>query len=140
MTERSVSLMQKRHDPTRLNGNQDLIDGEESGSRVPEFFKFIALFVGIIIIIIGIYLIVLGITPDKTGSEDESFSGNSGCFLSLGLVVIATGGLFVTFFLRKKGVVLKKSSIQEDLKVCPKCHKRVEVDQELCYHCGNEFE
>ena len=139
MTGRSVSPMQKRHDPTSFNGNKDMNDGRVSRSWIQEFFKFVLLFAGIAIIIIGIYLIVLGITPATGGPEDESFTGNSGCFLSLGLVVIATGGLFVTFFLRKKGVVLKKRTIEEGLKVCPGCQKRVEADQELCYHCGREF-
>ncbi len=131
--------MQKRHDPTSLNGNQDMNQGGVSRSWFPGFFKFVLLFTGIVIIIIGLYLIVMGITPTTGGSEDESFTGNSGCFLALGLVVIATGGLFVTFFLRKKGILMKKRTIVEGMKVCPGCQKRVEADQELCYHCGREF-
>jgi len=111
----------------------DKINGGDTSSKL----KYISLGIGILIIIAGIYTMVLGISP--TGDTDEGMSAKSGCTLGLGLIFIATGGLFVIYSFRKRLSLGSVEELRTELKACPACQKRVELDQTLCYHCGYEF-
>ncbi|MDP6156754.1 MAG: hypothetical protein QGH39_09130 [Candidatus Thermoplasmatota archaeon] len=99
--------------------------------------KYISLAIGILIIIAGIYTTVLGVTP--AGETDDGIAAKSACTLGLGLVFITTGGLFIIYSFRKKLSFVTIKEERAELKACPTCQKRVELDQTLCYHCGHEF-
>jgi len=98
-----------------------------------------ALVLGILIIIGGIYVLIWGIVPAEGDDEGDTFAQEGGCFIALGLVIITTGGLFVTYFLHTRQASPGKGPSDTEMKVCSFCNKRVESDQELCYHCGHEF-
>ena len=113
------------------------VSNEIEGGAPSSKLKYISLGVGILIIIAGIYTTVLGVTP--MGATDEGMSTKSGCTLVLGLIFMTTGGLFIIYSFKKKRSHEPVNEVRTDLKACPDCQKRVEVDQTLCYHCGHEF-
>ena len=114
-------------------------DRARGGEKARPLLSWGALILGIIIMIGGVYAIIWGITPVEGSDEEESISQGGGCMLVLGLVFMAIGALFVTFFLRKRKADAPAANLKEGMKVCSKCNRRVEEDQELCYHCGYEF-
>lgn len=115
--------------------------GSETGGALAAsaFLIWGALFLGIAILLTGIYAIAWGLLSGRAAVGEETMSQGGGCMIALGLVIMATGGLFVGFFVKKRkgGSLVKKTVI--GMKSCPHCSKRVEEDQKLCYHCGHEF-
>lgn len=134
MAKNSISITQKR------DGNISRKNIDSIINKHLTTLRYGALVLGIMIIIGGFYILVWGITPSgDTDDEDDAFTEEGGCLIALGMVIITTGGLFITYYLRKRRVSPETNRADVELKVCAFCNKRVEVDQELCYHCGHEF-
>lgn len=98
---------------------------------------WIAITMGVFMVGIGILLSLWGFAwqanVGELGPDDSRVGGPY--IIPIGLVFIGLGGLWVWNGYHG----FPRRGDMEDMKVCPKCHRKIEADLDFCYHCNAEL-